>query len=158
EARSPRERARGAARAGARARAVSGAPGAGWLALLAVPQRGRRAARGRDALRGGAQPLRAALPRDARPRGLPAPVRLRGLFPFSGAHPRRSRAVRGRTRRVTRGRGMRAVRVFQLTTLALVLVAVVQVGWWLFDTRANTIETVSAQRGSYAEQVGAAQA
>jgi signal transduction histidine kinase len=53
---------------------------------------------------------------------------------------------------------MKAVRVFQLTTLALVLVAVVQVGWWLFDTRANTIETVSAQRTGYAEQLGAAQA
>ena len=30
---------------------------------------------------------------------------------------------------------MKASRVFQLTTLALVLVSVVQVGWWLFDQR-----------------------
>jgi signal transduction histidine kinase len=53
---------------------------------------------------------------------------------------------------------MRAVRVFQLTTLALVLVAAVQVGYWLFDQRAFTVETVSAQRESYAEQLAAAQA
>ena len=53
---------------------------------------------------------------------------------------------------------MRAVRVFQLTTLALVLVAAVQVGYWLFDQRAFTVETVNAQRTSYAEQIGAAQA
>jgi signal transduction histidine kinase len=53
---------------------------------------------------------------------------------------------------------VKAVRVFQLTTLALVLVAAVQVGYWLFDQRAFTVETVSAQREGYAEQLAAAQA
>jgi len=53
---------------------------------------------------------------------------------------------------------VKAVRVFQLTTLALVVVAAVQVGWWLFDQRAYTLETVAAQRANYAEQIGAAQA
>ena len=30
---------------------------------------------------------------------------------------------------------MKATRVFQVTALALVVVAAVQVGWWLFDQR-----------------------
>ncbi len=37
---------------------------------------------------------------------------------------------------------MKASRVFQLTALALVLVAAVQVGWWIFDQHAYTVEKV----------------
>jgi signal transduction histidine kinase len=53
---------------------------------------------------------------------------------------------------------MKSTRVFQLTTLALVLVSVVQVGWWLFDQRSYTQQTVAAARTGYAEQTAAAQA
>jgi signal transduction histidine kinase len=53
---------------------------------------------------------------------------------------------------------MKATRVFQLTALALVVVSAVQVGWWLFDQRAYTLEKVSAANAAYAEQTAAAQA
>jgi signal transduction histidine kinase len=53
---------------------------------------------------------------------------------------------------------MKATRVFQLTALALLAVAVVQVGWWLFDQHAYTVEKVQAARAAYAEQTAAAQA
>ncbi|MGP8034064.1 MAG: sensor histidine kinase [Steroidobacteraceae bacterium] len=53
---------------------------------------------------------------------------------------------------------MKATRVFQLTALALVVVSAVQVGWWLFDQRAYTIEKVQAARALYSGQVRAAQA
>ena len=53
---------------------------------------------------------------------------------------------------------MKSTRVFQLTTLALVLVSVVQVGWWLIDQRSYTAQTVAASRAAYAEEAGAAQA
>ncbi len=53
---------------------------------------------------------------------------------------------------------MKATRVFQLTALALVVVSAVQVGWWLFDQRAYTIEKVRAARALYAGQTRAAQA
>jgi signal transduction histidine kinase len=53
---------------------------------------------------------------------------------------------------------MKSTRVFQLTTLALVLVSVVQVGWWLFDQRSYARESVAAARTAYAEQTAAAQA
>jgi signal transduction histidine kinase len=53
---------------------------------------------------------------------------------------------------------MKATRVFQLTALALVVVSAVQVGWWLFDQRAYTIEKVNAARATYAGQTAAAQA
>lgn len=53
---------------------------------------------------------------------------------------------------------MKSTRVFQLTALALVVVSAVQVGWWLFDQRAYTIEKVNAQRSAYAAQTAAAQA
>jgi len=53
---------------------------------------------------------------------------------------------------------MKATRVFQLTALALVVVSAVQVGWWLFDQHAYTVEKVAAARAAYAEQVAAAQA
>jgi len=53
---------------------------------------------------------------------------------------------------------MKATRVFQLTALALVVVSVVQVGWWLLDRHAQTHEKVRAARAAYAEQTAAAQA
>jgi signal transduction histidine kinase len=52
---------------------------------------------------------------------------------------------------------MKATRVFQLTALALVVVAAVQVGWWLFDQRMNAMERVRAERTLYSRQVDAAQ-
>ncbi|HKT74447.1 MAG TPA: HAMP domain-containing sensor histidine kinase [Steroidobacteraceae bacterium] len=53
---------------------------------------------------------------------------------------------------------MKATRVFQLTALALVAVAAVQVGWWLFDQRSYAIDKVRATRELYTQQVAAAQA
>lgn len=53
---------------------------------------------------------------------------------------------------------MRAMRVVQLTALALVGVSAVQVGWWLIDQHGYTAERVHAARAAYAEQVAAAQA
>lgn len=53
---------------------------------------------------------------------------------------------------------MKTTRVFQLTALTLVLVAVVQVGWWLFDQRSYAIERVRDARALYSQQIGAAQA
>jgi signal transduction histidine kinase len=53
---------------------------------------------------------------------------------------------------------MKATRVFQLTALALVVVSAVQVGWWLFDQHAYTVEKAQAARALYAGQARAAQA
>ena len=53
---------------------------------------------------------------------------------------------------------MKAARVFQLTALALVVVSAVQVGWWLYDQHAYTVEKVRAARAAYSEQTAAAQA
>lgn len=53
---------------------------------------------------------------------------------------------------------MKATRLFQLTALALVGVAVVQVGWWLFDQRAYAIDKVRDSRLLYSQQIAAAQA
>jgi signal transduction histidine kinase len=53
---------------------------------------------------------------------------------------------------------MKSPRVFQLTTLALVLVSAVQVAWWVFDQRTYTRQTTAAARAGYAEQAAAAQA
>jgi signal transduction histidine kinase len=53
---------------------------------------------------------------------------------------------------------MKATRVFQVTALALVVVAAVQVGWWLFDQRSAAIEKVRTSRTLYAQQIAAAQA
>ena len=53
---------------------------------------------------------------------------------------------------------MKAIRVFQLTTLAMVAVSAVQVGWWLLDQHAYTVEKVRTARAAYAEQQAAAQA
>ena len=51
---------------------------------------------------------------------------------------------------------MKAIRVFQLTALVLLVVSAVQVSYWLFDQRAYTIERVNAARTAYAEQAAAA--
>src|SRR3569833_296365 len=53
---------------------------------------------------------------------------------------------------------MKATRVFQLTTLALVAVAAVQAGWWLFDQSSNAMEQVREKRALYVQQVAAAHA
>jgi signal transduction histidine kinase len=53
---------------------------------------------------------------------------------------------------------MKATRVFQVTALALVVVAAVQVGWWLFDQRSYAIEKVRDSRTLYSQQIAAAQA
>src|SRR5579871_5556165 len=53
---------------------------------------------------------------------------------------------------------MKATRVFQLTALALVVVAVVQVGYWLFDQRSYAIDRVQDMRQLYAQQISAGQA
>jgi signal transduction histidine kinase len=52
---------------------------------------------------------------------------------------------------------MKATRVFQVTALALVVVAAVQVGWWLFDQRSYAIEKVRDARALYSQQILAAQ-
>ena len=52
---------------------------------------------------------------------------------------------------------MKAARVFQLTALALLVVSAVQVGWWLLDQRAYTVEKVRLAREAYAQQTAAAQ-
>jgi signal transduction histidine kinase len=53
---------------------------------------------------------------------------------------------------------MKATRVFQVTALALVVVAAVQVGWWLFQQRSYAIEKVRDSRTLYTQQILAAQA
>jgi signal transduction histidine kinase len=53
---------------------------------------------------------------------------------------------------------MKTTRVVQLTALALVAVSAVQVGWWLLDQHAYTVEKVRAARAAYAQQTDAAQA
>lgn len=53
---------------------------------------------------------------------------------------------------------MKATRVFPLTTLALVVVAAVQAGFWLYDQSAKAMEKVRDERALYAQQVAAAQA
>jgi signal transduction histidine kinase len=52
---------------------------------------------------------------------------------------------------------MKATRVFQVTALALVVVAIVQAGWWLFDQRSYAIEKVRGARALYTQQINAAQ-
>jgi signal transduction histidine kinase len=52
---------------------------------------------------------------------------------------------------------MKATRVFQLTALALVVVAAVQAGWWLVDQRSYAIEKVRDARALYTQQIVAAQ-
>lgn len=51
---------------------------------------------------------------------------------------------------------MKATRVFQITALLLVTVAVVMAGWWLLDQHDYTIAKVTAERTLYAQQAAAA--
>jgi signal transduction histidine kinase len=53
---------------------------------------------------------------------------------------------------------MKATRVFQVTALALVVVATVQAGYWLVDQRSYAIEKVREARTLYTQQITAAQA
>jgi signal transduction histidine kinase len=53
---------------------------------------------------------------------------------------------------------MKSTRVFQLTALILVLISVVQVGWWVFEQSEYTVRKVGETRTLYAQQVAAAQA
>lgn len=52
---------------------------------------------------------------------------------------------------------MKATRVFQLTTLALVAVAAVQAGWWLYDQSSEATQKARDERVLYLQQVAAAQ-
>lgn len=52
---------------------------------------------------------------------------------------------------------MKATRVFQISALLIVIVAVVQVGWWVLDQHDYTVEKVRNERTLYAQQVGAAE-
>ena len=53
---------------------------------------------------------------------------------------------------------MKATRVFELTALALVAVSAVQVGWWVFDQNAYTIDKARTAQALYAGQARAARA
>ena len=53
---------------------------------------------------------------------------------------------------------MKAPRVFQLTALALMLVSVVEVGWWLLDQHRFAVDKVRQMHQLHAQQVTAAQA
>jgi signal transduction histidine kinase len=53
---------------------------------------------------------------------------------------------------------MKATRVFQITALAMVLVAAVQAGYWLYDQRSSAIEKVRDVRTLYTQEIIAAQA
>jgi signal transduction histidine kinase len=53
---------------------------------------------------------------------------------------------------------MKATRVFQVTALALVVVAAVQAGYWLIDQRSYAIEKMRDARTLYTQQIVAAQA
>lgn len=53
---------------------------------------------------------------------------------------------------------MKTTRVFQLTALVLVVVSVVQVGWWVVDQRNFTVGKAREERQLYMQEVAAAQA
>jgi len=53
---------------------------------------------------------------------------------------------------------MKTTRVFQITALLLVVVSVIQVGWWLYDQQDYSTQKLNAARLSYAREVAAAQA
>jgi len=52
---------------------------------------------------------------------------------------------------------MKAARTFQLTALLLVLVSVVQVGWWVFDQQSYANDKVRQLRALYSQQVATGQ-
>jgi signal transduction histidine kinase len=53
---------------------------------------------------------------------------------------------------------MKARRVFQITALLLVIVSVIQVGWWILDLHHYSTQRLRDERASYAREVMAAQA
>jgi signal transduction histidine kinase len=53
---------------------------------------------------------------------------------------------------------MKTTRVFQLTALVLVVLSVVQVGWWVYDQRGDAIRKSEESLQMHAREVGAAQA
>jgi signal transduction histidine kinase len=53
---------------------------------------------------------------------------------------------------------MKTTRVFQITALLLVIVSVVQVGWWVYDQHDYSTQKLRDARVSYAREVAAAQA
>src|SRR5207237_8590944 len=94
----------------------------------------------------------------SRSRHLPPTVRRLGLRPVARAQQCRSHALRSGAARGAGGDRMKATRVFQLTVLVLLVVSAVQVGYWILDQRAYTIDKVRAARTAYAAQTSAAQA
>jgi signal transduction histidine kinase len=53
---------------------------------------------------------------------------------------------------------MKTTRVFQITALLLVIVSVIQVGWWLYDQQDYSTQKLADARISYAREVASAQA
>jgi signal transduction histidine kinase len=53
---------------------------------------------------------------------------------------------------------MKTTRVFQITALLLVIVSVIQVGWWLYDQEAYSTQKLHDARIAYSREVAAAQA
>src|ERR1700733_9680308 len=52
---------------------------------------------------------------------------------------------------------MKATRVFQITALLLVIVSVIQVGWWILDLHHYSTQRLRDERATYAREVMAAQ-
>jgi signal transduction histidine kinase len=52
---------------------------------------------------------------------------------------------------------MKTTRVFQITALLLVIVSVIQVGWWLYDQHDYSTQKLQEARTSYAREMVAAQ-
>jgi signal transduction histidine kinase len=53
---------------------------------------------------------------------------------------------------------MKTTRVFQITALLLVIVSVIQVGWWVYDQQDYSTQKLRDARLSYAREVAAAEA
>jgi signal transduction histidine kinase len=53
---------------------------------------------------------------------------------------------------------MKTTRVFQITALLLVIVSVIQVGWWVYDQHDYSTQRLRDARAAYAREVAAAQA
>jgi len=52
---------------------------------------------------------------------------------------------------------MKTTRVFQITALLLVIVSVIQVGWWVYDQHDYSTQKLRDARAAYAREVAAAQ-
>jgi signal transduction histidine kinase len=52
---------------------------------------------------------------------------------------------------------MKATRVFQITALLLVIVSVIQVGWWVLDLHRYSTQRLRDERATYAREVATAQ-